>query len=199
MLPRRILGGLMPRRYVFVKWVKWGEVITAAEIPSRGVSVYIKEPQIHVRRGNVRIRRVHNERYRDGFERRAGEIGVSLGGSGITDEALVQVKALSQIRNLSLYDTQVTDDGLKHVRSMTQLRSLCILKGVVTDSGLRHVAHLKSLEELQIEDVGITDVGIEHIRDMPHLQDIFIPDNNLTEEAVEKLKERLPSNCRVIF
>ena len=60
---------------------------------------------------------------------------------GVSDEGLAHLRTLTQLRIISLADTQITDAGLKHLAAVKSLRHIFLYPTKVTDAG---VAELKS-------------------------------------------------------
>ena len=67
--------------------------------------------------------------------------GIFLGGTQVTNEGLVHLKKLTNLRTLSLAgSTQITDTGLVHLKELTNLNWIILDDTPITDSG---VAELK--------------------------------------------------------
>jgi formylglycine-generating enzyme required for sulfatase activity/Zn-dependent protease with chaperone function len=69
--------------------------------------------------------------------------------SKITDEGLIHIKNLTQVRKLYLNNTQITDAGLPHLKDLTNLEALSLKGTKVSEKGREEL--LKSIPELRFE------------------------------------------------
>lgn len=115
-----------------------------------------------------------------------------LGGTALTDDGLVHVKALPKVYELNLKDTQVTDAGLAHLAEMPTLVRLHLEKTKVTDEGLAHLKNLANLEYLNLYGTAVTDAGLEHLKGLSNLKKLYLWQSQASDEGVAKLKEALP-------
>ena len=60
--------------------------------------------------------------------------------------------------------TKVTDDGLVHLAGMTELRRLYLKNTRITDSGLEHLKGLTKLNQLDLRSTKVTDVGVKKLQ-----------------------------------
>jgi len=84
----------------------------------------------------------------------------------VTDAGLEHLKSLSTLQRLDIISwySRLTDNGLVHVAALGQLKSLS-LGGTITDAGLEPLKCLKSLEKIKFIDCpGVTGSGLEHLR-----------------------------------
>ncbi len=115
-----------------------------------------------------------------------------LGGTALTDDGLVHVKALPKVYELHLKDTQITDAGLAHLAEMTTLARLHLEKTKVTDAGLEHLKGLGNLEYLNLYGTAVTDAGLDHLKGLNNLKKLYLWQSQATDEGIAKLKESLP-------
>jgi hypothetical protein len=115
-----------------------------------------------------------------------------LGGTGLTDDGLVHVKALPKVYELNLKDTQITDAGLAHLAQLATLTRLHLEKTKVTDEGLVHLKDLGNLEYLNLYGTAVTDAGLEHLKGLGNLKKLYLWQSQATDEGVAKLREALP-------
>jgi hypothetical protein len=85
-------------------------------------------------------------------------VAVDVGGPGVTDAGLAQLKELGRLFALTLRDTKVTDAGLAHLKGLRGLRELGLLDSGVTDAGLEYVGACQELSYLLREAM----VGVPH-------------------------------------
>ncbi len=83
--------------------------------------------------------------------------------SRITDKGLANIRGLTALKDLGLYNTQITDEGLAHVEHLTQLESLFLDGTLVADAGLKHLEHLTHLTDLHLSRTQVSDAGLKHM------------------------------------
>jgi hypothetical protein len=115
-----------------------------------------------------------------------------LGGTALTDDGLVHVKALPKVHELNLKDTQVTDAGLANLAALATLKRLHLEKTKVTDAGLAHLKDLANLEYLNLYGTAVTDAGLEHLKGLKNLKKLYLWQSQVTDAGVAKLKEASP-------
>lgn len=115
-----------------------------------------------------------------------------LGGTDLTDDGLVHVKALGKVFEVNLKDTQITDAGLAQLAGISTLVRLHLEKTKVTDDGLVHLKDLANLEYLNLYGTAVTDAGLEHLKGLGKLKKLYLWQSQATDEGVAKLKEALP-------
>ena len=116
-----------------------------------------------------------------------------LGGTALTDEGLVHLKALPKLVQLDLKDTQITDAGLANLAGIATLNRLHLEKTKVTDAGLVHLKDLGNLEYLNLYGTAVTDAGLEHLKGLKNLKKLYLWQSQATDAGVAKLKEALPT------
>ena len=109
---------------------------------------------------------------------------LSLSGKGIKGDGLKFLKGLSKLQNLNLAGTAVGDDGLKHIAGLAAIEVLS-LPPTATNRGLATLKSLKHLRQLSLSS-GITDVGLGQLRDLKGLEDIG-PLTWVTDEGMADL------------
>jgi hypothetical protein len=121
---------------------------------------------------------------------------LSLGSTDVTDAGLERLKGLTQLHLLDVGGTDVTDAGLKHLRELTQLRMLNLGGTKVTDAGMEHLKGLPRLKGLGLWATQVTDAGLEHLKGMKQLQELDLEQTKVTYDGVKRLQQALP-NCRI--
>jgi hypothetical protein len=113
-----------------------------------------------------------------------------------TDDVLVHLQGLRQLRGLWLGNTQVTDAGLVHLQGLSQLQSLGLDDAQVTDAGLVHLRGLNQLQRLWLKSTKVTDAGLVHLQRLSQLRQLVLVSTKVTDEGVKKLQQALP-NCKI--
>jgi hypothetical protein len=122
------------------------------------------QPQTEQDKAVVEVTRLGGKLEFDGGSPGKPVIKVELSGSGVTDAGLDQLKALTQLRTLTLNGTKVTDAGLKHLKGLTQLRTLTLNGTKVTDAGLGHLGEMTQLQLLHLNRTQVTDEGAKRLQ-----------------------------------
>ena len=140
----------------------------------------------------------------------------------ITDESLRHLKALEELRILSLFfcpqltgsgfehlteldklanlnignNKNITDESLLHLRQLESLQILLAspLHGI-TDAGVKHVSEFSNLRRLRLSGDQITDAGLEHLTSLKNLEVLTLSRSH-SEAAIAKLQQALP-NCTI--
>lgn len=68
------------------------------------------------------------------------------------------------LTELSLAGTAITDDGLIHLTALPDLKELHLQRTSVTDAGLDLLCDVRQLETLLVEETRVTTEGYERIR-----------------------------------
>lgn len=118
-------------------------------------------------------------------------------GVHITDESLVGLAGMSQLRYLSLDYTAVTDAGVGILaKEILHLANLDLRGTKVTDAGLVHLSDLKSLSELNLSGTRITDAGLVSLKGLSSLSRLTLVLTDTTSEGRAMLRKALP-NCTI--
>jgi hypothetical protein len=121
---------------------------------------------------------------------------LALNGTGITGSGLRHIRSCRELEGLTLDDTPLTDQGLAHLEQLPKLEWLHLSNTKVTDKGLTHLTHLESLEDLQIRNTNVTDEGLEYLAKLTRLKCVLLGGTRVTSEGCARLQQALP-NCRV--
>jgi hypothetical protein len=93
-----------------------------------------------------------------------------------TDEGLIYLKDMPQLKTLMLDDTNITDSGLQFFSNLHQLEELDLFNTPVTDAGIPHLIALKSLRRLNLRKrpasnmTFITEKAVPHLAQIPTLE-----------------------------
>jgi hypothetical protein len=111
-------------------------------------------------------------------------------GKTFDDEALARFIKIygDRIWGLYLANTGVTDNGLRSLAALSHIETLAIgnldprqrppsidlSPSAITDTGLVHLKGLKSLRNLTLGGLSITDAGLEPLNDLPNLGGLYL-------------------------
>jgi Leucine Rich repeat len=104
-----------------------------------------------------------------------------------TDEDLVQLQFLTNLRILNLYGTRITDGGLQHLARLTRLQTLTLTGTNVTNAGLAHIRYLPDLRVLGLHDTHVTDEGLFVVREMKSLNELTLSGPGITDDGILQL------------
>ena len=134
-------------------------------------------------------------------------------GGNLTDECVVYLRGLIEMKILNLNHCnvsdvglkylshlpleelylrcEITDDGLKHVGKMGSLRVL-ELSGNLQGPGFIHIQKLGELRMLHVHSYWLEDIALEHIAELPTLEELHVTNNHrITSDGIEKLNQLL--------
>ena len=116
-------------------------------------------------------------------------VGVLLGRfSNITDATLEPLKALSQLKAVTLSGPKLTDACLEHLKGLTQLKMVKLSHTQVSGEGLRHLDQLANLAHLDLSGTGINDAGLEHIKGLTQVKRLNLNGTKVGDAGLEHLK-----------
>ena len=124
--------------------------------------------------------------------------GLALWETNIGDEALQHVRHLCNLSWLDIGDTKITDAGLGYLRELSCLNDLALLNDRISNYGLIHLQNLLKLEGLDLMNTPLTDEGAGMLCNMSRLKNLRIFNTCITEEGYQKLKAALP-RCRIKY
>ncbi len=111
----------------------------------------------------------------DGFFMRAGKASIS---GPPDDEDLKPFETLTELRCLSLDNTNITDEGIAHLKGSIHLQSLSLFTehgtSKICGEGLYHVKNLPQLEELRLHNAPITDAGLAQLGELAQLKALHL-------------------------
>ncbi|MFN7647804.1 MAG: hypothetical protein ACK5UT_09830 [Acidobacteriota bacterium] len=130
-----------------------------------------------------------------------------------TDDGLLAIGGLDNLRELALRQSEVTGKGLKpfhllealditlcpvddagfaHLAAMKQLRRLRAGNTLISSNALASLAPLSLLEELDLSGTVIDDAAIPHLAPLTRLRRLDLAGANITDAALETIA-RLPA------
>ena len=86
---------------------------------------------------------------------------LDLGGSGITDTAMVHVAAFKNLTDLKLQETAISDDGVMALKTLTRLESLNLYGTTTTDAIFETLKELPALQNLHVWQTCISQAGVD--------------------------------------
>jgi hypothetical protein len=107
----------------------------------------------------------------------------------LTDQDLVALRGLANLRHLNLDHTSVTDAGMKEVGRCTGILSLTMSCTGVGDAGLAELKDLKRLEDLRLNELAVTDAGLVHLQAFPQLRKLSLYRTRVTDAGMVHLKD----------
>ncbi|CAN5212285.1 hypothetical protein BH11CYA1_BH11CYA1_35540 [soil metagenome] len=127
-------------------------------------------------------------------------LSISFLGSDITDDELLAIGRLVEIREIDISCTAIGDTGVACLATLVKLTKLNLSSTKVTDQGLAVLSHFKHLEELVLDDTHIGDGGLSYAAKLPKLKTLSLSFTRVTNKGLAKLKqvahlERLRLNC----
>jgi len=114
--------------------------------------------------------------------------GLWLGHWATIDADLVDLKGLTELQTLCLYETYITDAGLAYLKGLTGLQELDLSHTKITDAGLSHLKGMTGLQTLNLSHTKITGAGLSHLKGMTGLQELNLWDSKITDAGLIHLK-----------
>jgi Leucine-rich repeat (LRR) protein len=117
------------------------------------------------------------------------------------DSGMAHLKGLTQLRALSLNDTQVGDLGIEKLKNLTKLERLNLRGTRITDRGLKHLQRFKNLRVLNLARTKVTAAGLKNIENLVNLEILYLYKTEIGDEGMTylakmgKLRELWPSGA----
>ena len=116
--------------------------------------------------------------------------------TGVQGEGLKHLRGLKQLESVSLDGTPATDEAAKQIAQLPRLRWLAMDNTRITDEALVHLAKASSLEDLRLSDTDISDDGLLHLHNLNGLKQVSLHRTNVTATGITNLERALP-NCSI--
>ena len=114
-------------------------------------------------------------------------------GLAVTDAGLSHVGQLRNLQLLSLDDTQVTDAGLAHLKGLTNLSGLFLRDTQVSDAGLVHVEGLTNRHILSLARTQVSNIGLARLKGLTKLNELSLDGSQATDAGEPELLRALPN------
>jgi hypothetical protein len=115
--------------------------------------------------------------------------------TAIAGEGLIHLAGLQQVSILDLQGSPIQDGTVTHLAEMQSLSYLDLSATQITDASCATLARLTSLRNLQLKQTAITDEGLAQLEALPNLYSLRVGPN-VTREAARKFQEANPE-CAV--
>lgn len=116
-----------------------------------------------------------------------------LQGCQVNGSGLVHLKGLDSLEAIYLYDSPLNNEGLAHLEHLPSLRKLFLSGTQVTDEGLKHLNVLTALSYLDLQGTQVSDAGLTHLRGMLALEKLSLHGTQVTEDGVIEVRANAPS------
>jgi Leucine-rich repeat (LRR) protein len=119
-------------------------------------------------------------------------IMVKLAPEHFTPKGLIRKDVLTQFRHLIncfliLDRTPISDEGILPLREINNLRLLSVQQTAITNKGLSNIQGIVSLQLLRLNWTRIDDEGLKFIDRLPDLALLYLSGTKITDKSVEKL------------
>lgn len=114
---------------------------------------------------------------------------LSVQGTGITNNGLSNIHGIVSLQLLRMNWTLVDDDGLKFIDRLPNLVMLYLSGTKVTDKSLKQLVDLKKLAALQFSHVDLTDDGLPFLLELKKLEYLGLDNTKITDASVPVLAE----------
>ena len=124
---------------------------------------------------------------------RVNAVDVTAGGLEVGDAEIEEVATilteLSCLEELDLSVSEVTDDGLVNVGSLAELKTLRASCPDIGDQGMTHLIRLRSLEVLDLSGTKITDRSADVFVAMPKLRELCLRETAFGDAGLARLAQ----------
>jgi hypothetical protein len=112
----------------------------------------------------------------------------------ITNDTMVRLRKLADLRYLTITDSSVTDAGWRSLEDLPHLKGLILGGSNVNDTTLSHVKGLTELRHLSVGQTCVTDAGLRYVEGLPQLTMVEVSLNDkITADGVRELKRARPT------
>ena len=91
-------------------------------------------------------------------------------GRDTTDDMLMYVEGLQNLRDLAMQESRVSSAGLRHLSTLTQLEKLNLSRTHVGDAGLEYLKPLINLKRLRLANSAVTGLGLPALKPLKKLE-----------------------------
>jgi internalin A len=112
---------------------------------------------------------------------------LQLSGNAITDAGLTRIAPLTQLVRLKLAHTYVTDRGLATLKPLSRLADLDLFDTEISDAGLKELGDFGGLQALDLGMTQITDAGLKYLARLRELRRLNLEGNSITDAGLRQL------------
>ena len=123
---------------------------------------------------------------------------LSLYQTSCDDNGVTQLAKLTTIKRLSLGRTNITDNAIFSLKKLKDLEWLELNETAVTDEQLHLICDLASIKELNFEGTAVTDDSLENFAKCKQLRRLNLKRTNVTKEGIARFKNMKPM-CEIFF
>jgi hypothetical protein len=109
----------------------------------------------------------------------------------LKDDDLERLKYVPELEEVDILTDQISDDGIVHLQHLRQIKRLCLNSRNVTDRSLTVIRNLVSLKILDLQ--GAPNVSAQAFADtvalLPNLVDSYAPHPEHTPEPIQEFDE----------
>ncbi len=116
----------------------------------------------------------------------------------ISEEILLKLPILKELRSLALQQAEITPQSLKAISQCRKLVNLTLGKGRLTNDDIAALRRLEDLKTLTLRDNGIriNSAVISEFAKLEQLTQLDLPESQTTDLQIEALRRALP-NCTI--
>lgn len=129
---------------------------------------------------------------------------LDLRGTQITDEALLHLRDLPQLKELylggsvvtdvepPLFHARITDAAIQQITQLSSLEVLSLAKTDITDQGVQQLPRLSNLKVLYLLGTPISDDAVASLAEMKSLESLYLQETRISPEGLARLRKELP-------
>jgi hypothetical protein len=119
-------------------------------------------------------------------------VRIDLVNRRLTDEDMIGVGELCDLRDLYLYGTDVGDATCRRLRRCRQLETVDLDGTQVTDEGVAAISNLPKLQWLYLRNTAVTDAALRHLESTESLQKVVVWQTGVSTQGVVSLRAARP-------
>lgn len=113
---------------------------------------------------------------------------------GVTDADVHKLRGLTNLEDLSLYESPITDEACESLSELSSLQRLTLTGAKLTDAGCEFLGQMDHLQYLSLGDfyadsttIEITDAGLSHLVGLSQLRGLDLAAPDVTDEGLKSL------------
>jgi len=112
---------------------------------------------------------------------------ITLDRRPVTDDGMIHLQGLPQLRELRMNQTPITNAGLAHLKDVPRLETVELRETRITNEGLKHLEGLEPMLWLDLSITAVTDEGLEHLKGFKKIQQLRLNRLKITDAGLEHL------------